>query len=142
MCLRGLRPGLFFLYSEGKIDMTAGQAFTQNDRVESAARENLRPVSVKTWTLHTVLAGSGIICVRVGRNKMTRHERTERHQSKYEHWLAISSEKETKNIQHQETIDCLNDVFPSFSWKPDNKTTSGTMIAKCQPSSKQKSQKS
>ena len=61
------------------------------------------------------------ICkVDVSRNKMLRHEKTQRHRTNLNNTNAkqieqpVLSDKETKKIQHQETIDYLNDVFPSF----------------------------
>jgi hypothetical protein len=61
------------------------------------------------------------ICkIEISRQKMPRHERTKRHKNNLNKTnnkqieQHVLSDKEKTRIKHQETIDYLNDVFPSF----------------------------
>jgi hypothetical protein len=66
------------------------------------------------------------ICkIDISRNKMLRHERTQRHKNNLNNTNTkqieqpVLSDKEKKRIKHQETIDYLDDVFPSFQTPDD-----------------------
>ena len=61
------------------------------------------------------------ICkIDISRNKMSRHERTQRHKNNLNNTNTkrieqpVLSDKEKKRINHQKNIDYLNDIFPSF----------------------------